>query len=170
MFQNELYQHNLPSLQCSEDDCLAVFVLQKDTRLNNPGACSLEFQSVMQISMKCMLQQDVTKKTSKGKGILGTVVAFSAADEEQGRKTLHCHWQIRVKEINQTVQNCLFYEDITIRDKVRKTFCKQINNVITASYGEELCITHNCLNENNEVVHKQDTVQNMFQEQDLSTF
>ncbi len=64
----------------------------------------------------------------------------------------------------------MFYEDITIGDKARKTFCKQINNVIAASYGEELCITHNCLNENNEVVLKQDTVQIMFQEQDPSTF
>ena len=93
---------------CSEDDCFVNFVLQKDIRLNHPGACSLEFQSVMQIRMECVLQWDVTKKTTKGKGILGTVVAFSAADEEQGRKTLHCHWQIWVKEINQTVQNCFF--------------------------------------------------------------
>ncbi len=37
--------------------------------------------------MECMLQWDVTKKTTKGKGILGKVVAFSAADEKQGRKT-----------------------------------------------------------------------------------
>ncbi len=77
-FWNELYQHILPSLQCSEDDCFAV--LQKDIRLNHPGACSLEFQSFMQILMECMLQWDVTKLTTKGKGILGTVVAFSAAD------------------------------------------------------------------------------------------
>jgi hypothetical protein len=33
-----------------------------------------------------MLQWDVKKKTTRGKEILGTVVAFSAADEEQGRK------------------------------------------------------------------------------------
>jgi hypothetical protein len=59
---NELYQHNLLSLQCSEDDCLADFVLQKDTRLNNPGACFLEFQSVMQILIECILQWDATKK------------------------------------------------------------------------------------------------------------
>jgi hypothetical protein len=64
----------------------------------------------------------------------------------------------------------LFHEDITIRDRARKTFCKQIDNVITASYGAELCITHNCLNENNDVVRKQETVQNIFQEQDPSTF
>jgi hypothetical protein len=29
-----------------------------------------------------MLRWDVKKKTTRGKGILGTVVAFSAADEE----------------------------------------------------------------------------------------
>jgi hypothetical protein len=85
-------------------------------------------------------------------GILGTVLAFSAADKEQGRKTLHHHWQIWVTEINQTVRNCLFHEDVTIRYRARKTFCKKIDNVITVSYGAELCITNNCLNEKNDVV------------------
>jgi hypothetical protein len=36
--------------------------------------------------MECMPRWDIKKQTLKGKGILGTVVAFSAADEEQGRK------------------------------------------------------------------------------------
>ena len=72
--------------------------------------------------MECMLQWDVKKKTKRGKGILGTVVAFSAADDEQGRKKLHRHWQIWVTEIKQKVQNCLFHEDITVSDRARKTF------------------------------------------------
>jgi hypothetical protein len=84
--------------------------------------------------------------TSEGKGILGTVLAFFTADEEQGRKTLHCHWQIWVKEINKTLHICLFHEDDTIRDIARKTFWKQIDNVITAGYGSEFCITHKCVN------------------------
>jgi hypothetical protein len=50
-----LFQHNLPLLQCSEADCIADFVLRKDIRLKSPGACSLEFQSVMQIVVECML-------------------------------------------------------------------------------------------------------------------
>jgi hypothetical protein len=54
-----------------------------------PGACSLEFQSVMQILTKCMLRWDTKTQSSKGKGILGTVLAFSGADKEQCRKTLH---------------------------------------------------------------------------------
>jgi hypothetical protein len=36
---------------------------------------------------------------------LGKIGAFAAADEEQGRKTLHRHWQIWVEEIDQTVRD-----------------------------------------------------------------
>jgi hypothetical protein len=106
-------------LQCSEADCIAAFVLQKDTRLNHPGACSLEFQSVMQILMECLLRLDI-KKISKGKEILDTVLAFFAADEEQGRKTLHRHWQLWVKEIDKKLRNCLFHEDDSIKDICKK--------------------------------------------------
>ena len=81
-------QHKLPSLKCSEEDCIADFVLQTDARLKNPGACSLEFQSVMQILTECLLRWDDKTRTSKGKGILGTVKVFTA-NEEQWRKTLH---------------------------------------------------------------------------------
>ncbi len=59
-------------------------------------------------------------KSTRGKGILGTIVAFSSADEEQGRKTFYPYWQLWV--IEKTLQNCLFHEDITIRDRARKTF------------------------------------------------
>jgi hypothetical protein len=45
--------------------------------------------NVMQILRKCMLRWDAKTQSSKEKGILGTVLVFSGADEEQGRKTLH---------------------------------------------------------------------------------
>ena len=82
-------QHELPLLKCFEEDCLADFVLRKDARLNNPGACSLEFQNVMQILTEHMLKWHTKTKTSTGKRILGTVRAFAGTDEEQGQKTLH---------------------------------------------------------------------------------
>ncbi len=84
-----LVQHELPSLKCTEDECLADFVLRKNARLNNPGAYSLEFQSIMQILTECILKWDIKSKSSTRKGILGTVRAFAGANEEQGRKTLH---------------------------------------------------------------------------------
>jgi len=112
-----LVQHELPSLKCTEDKCLADFVLRKNARLNNPGACSLEFQSIMQILTECMLKWDIKSKSSTGKGILGTVRAFAGADKEQGRKTLHRHWQIWVEDINQSLRNALFDKDNNTRNK-----------------------------------------------------
>ncbi len=157
-------------MRCSEADCIADFVLQKDIRLKNPGACFLEFQSVMQIVVECMLHWDIRKKTSKGKGILGTVLAFFAADEEQGKKTLHHHWQIWVKEIDETLRNCLFHENNTARDIARKTFCKHIDSILTASYGSEFRITHKCVKESNDFINKQDIAEVLVQEHDPYIF
>ncbi len=131
-------QHGLPNLYCSEEDCLADFVLRRDPRMKYPGACSLEFQSVMQILTTCILRWDTKTQSSKGKGILGMVLVFSGADEEQGRKTLHWHWQIWVQELNQTLRDCLFGMDATKRKDAQKTFCQHIDNVINASYGPDL--------------------------------
>ncbi len=83
------------------------------------------------------MHAQIKTQSSKGRGILGTVLAFTGADEEQGRKTLHQHWQIWVQELNQTLQDCLFDTDATIRKDARKTFCQHINNVISASYGPD---------------------------------
>ena len=49
----------------------------------------------------------ITRK-SKGEGILGTVEAFGPAHEEQGRKTLHSHWQIWIKELNPKLRTQIF--------------------------------------------------------------
>ena len=122
-------QHELLSLKCTEDECLADFVLRKNARLDNPGACSIEFQSFMQILTERMLKWDAKNKTSKGIGILETVQAFAGADKEQGQKTLHQHWHIWVEDINQSLGNALFDKDYNTRNKARKTFQEHIENL-----------------------------------------
>jgi hypothetical protein len=139
-------------------------------RIKYPGACSLEFQSIMQILTKCMLRWDTKTQSSKGKGILGTVLAFTGADEEQGRKTLHRHWQIWVQELNQTLQDCLFDMDATKRKDARKTFCKHIDNVISASYGPDLTITHRCTDRGKNEQLKIGIADNLFREKDATHF
>jgi hypothetical protein len=163
-------KHDLPSLKCSDQECIADFQLQKDIRLNHPGACSLEFKNVMQIIMDCMLRWDSKEQNSKGKVILETVLAISAADEEQGRKMLHRHWEIWVKDIDQTLRNCLFHEDVSVRNTARNIVCKHIDTITTVSYRSEFCITHKCNNINNNIVSKHDTPEKLFQEQTASTF
>ena len=164
------FQHGLPSLKCSEEDCITDFVLRRDTRMKYPGSCSLEFQSVMQILTKCMLRWDTKTQSSRGKGILGTVVAFFGADEEQGRKTLHRHWQIWVTELNKTLRDCLFDRDATKRQDARKAFCQHIDNVISACYGPDLSITHRCIDVNKNEQFKVDIPRNLFREADPTVF
>ncbi len=123
----------------------------------------------MQILTECLLKWDTKRQTSKGKEILGTVLAFAGAGEEQGRKTQHQHWQIWVEEINQTLRDCLFH-NTTTRNKAQNTFCKHIDNVLSASYGPDLCITHRCIYENQNEKLKTDIANNLFKEKEPCYF
>jgi hypothetical protein len=108
----------------------------------------------------------IQTQSSRGKGILGTVLAFFGADKEQGRKTLHQHWQIWVQELNQTLRDCLFDTDATKRKNAQKTFCQHIDNVISACYGPDLSITHRCIDGDENEQLKVDTPKNLFSEKD----
>ena len=118
----------------------------------------------MQILTECLLKWDTKTQTSKGKGILGKIRAFAVTDEEQGRKTLHRHWQIWVEEIYQTVRDCLFHKDNTTRVEARKTFLKHIDDVISASYGSDLYISHKCVNKDQQEELKIDIADNLLKE------
>ena len=85
----------------SPDDCAIDFKLRCKSRRNYPGACSLEYQNLMQIVIECLLNWDMSTNCSKGPGIFGETIAFARADEEQGRGSLHGHWQIWIKELSQ---------------------------------------------------------------------
>ena len=166
-----MFQHELPSLNGSEEDCIANFVLQKDARINYPFACSLEFQSIMQILTECLLKWDTKTQTATGKGILGTLTVFAVADEEhEGRKTLHQHWQIWVEELNQSVRDYLFHKDTKTRTNARKTFLKHIDNVICANYGSDLHITHKCVDKNENETLKIGIANNLFKDKDPCYF
>ena len=117
-----------------------------------------------------MLKWDTKTKTSTGRGILGTVRAYFGGDEEQGRKTLHQHWQIWIEEINQMLRNALFDNDFNTRKKARKTFIEIVDSTISASYGTQLFITHNCIGDNNQQTTKSDTLENIFKEKEPDCF
>ncbi|KAL7525509.1 hypothetical protein ACHAXR_005955, partial [Thalassiosira sp. AJA248-18] len=128
----------LPTPGLTQKECIADFTLRKKIRSKYPGACSLEYQSLMNIVVECLFQWDVNEQRSKGKGIFGTTVAFAPADEEQGRKTLHQHVQLWVKEIDSAFRRSLFDENETKRKSARNKLQAYIDKVMTATYGPEL--------------------------------
>ncbi len=74
------------------------------------------------------------------------------------------------KKLMKHCRTVFFHKDNTARDIARKTFCKHIDNVITASYGSEFRITNKCVKESNDFISKQDIAEVVFQEHDPYIF
>jgi hypothetical protein len=94
------------------------------------------------------------------------VWAFAGADEEQGQKTLHQHWQIWVEEINQTLRNALFDNVNKTKNKARQTFQQHIDNVVSTSYGPPFRITHKCIGEKDQETLKTSIPESLFKEKE----
>ena len=73
----------MPELNCSDENLIADFEIRRDARSMYPGACALEYQSIVQILLKCLFGWDSQRREGTG-GILGTLVAWAVAHEEQG--------------------------------------------------------------------------------------
>jgi len=127
-----------------ENDCVADFTLRSKTRLTYPGACSLEYQNIKNIVIETLLQWDCKKQKAKGKGILGTTRAFAPGDEEQGRGTLHGHWQVFIEELNNDLRIGLFQGNESAKINARQKIIAHIDEIMDASYGEEIQVTHKC--------------------------
>ena len=84
------------------------------------------------------------KLIAKGPGIIGTVKALAPGDEEQGRKTLHLHWQCWIKELSQELRDQLFHNDEEKNADARKWFTQLIDNLLHTSYGPDLVVEHAC--------------------------
>jgi len=116
----------------------------------------------MQIITECLLKWDTKKMKSTGQGILGTVRAFFGANEEQGRNTLHRHWQIWTEEMNQTLRNSLFDNDPNKKKEARSTFTKLVDSFICAGYGAQFTVTHKCMDDNNQETTKCNIPEKLF--------
>ena len=129
-------------MDSSEQECFLDLTMRKNLRLKYPGACSLEYQSAMQIVLQVLLGWDC--KTKRGvKGILGIVEAFGKCDEEQGRKTLHSHWKTWVEGFGK-LRNLLFHEDLLVRKRARIEYSKYVDMILSATFGTDLVVTHSC--------------------------
>lgn len=152
MFVRPNENHKLPGLgdPCDEkhiEDCVGDFNIRKKERIMYPGACSLMYQHLMQIVTECLIGWDPKTNTGR-RGVFGIPLAYARTDEEQGRKTLHSHWQIWIEDFNRC-RDALYANDEMIRFQARVAFMKYVDEVISASYGSDFTVTHNCTSMNN---------------------
>eukprot|EP00986_Skeletonema_menzelii_P013820 scaffold8448_cov188-Skeletonema_menzelii.AAC.1 len=147
VFANAGREQELPSLRDFDDqkhmgDCITSFNLRKRIRRLYPGACSLVYQHLMHIVTECLIGWDHKNQTGRI-GVFGEPLAYSRTDEEQGRKTLHSHWQIWIKDFNKC-RSALFDSDNSIKKSAREALISYIDKVVCASYGTDFVVTHNC--------------------------
>jgi Helitron helicase-like domain at N-terminus len=86
----------------TDAEILADFKFRQESRLNYPGLCAEEYSRIMNLVIKHVFGWDIdSNKSYKGMGLFGEVMAWCLATEEQGRKTLHGHFLIFLKNWNQ---------------------------------------------------------------------
>jgi hypothetical protein len=81
----------LPQTNMEQNDCIADLLFRSKLRLDNPGACAQEYNSIMQIIMVCFIGWNFKFKKQTSLGIDGKVFGWCDTTEEQARFTLHSH-------------------------------------------------------------------------------
>ena len=122
----------------------------------------MEYQKQAQILLECLLQWDIIKQKAKQKGILGILLAFVSGDEEQGRGTMHSHWQCWLAELSQRVRNFLFAKSKHEQEKASADLLQHVDAVLNASYSSDLIVTHICVNNQGIVCKNTGPVEDIF--------
>ena len=74
-----------------ENEVIADILLRSKMQIDNPGVCTREYNSIMQIIVECLVGWDFMAKKQGQPGIVGKVLGWSDTTEEQAKFTLHSH-------------------------------------------------------------------------------
>ena len=77
-------------MNMEQNECIADLLFRSKLRLDNPGACAREYNSIMQIVMECLIGWNFNLKKQTSYGIFGKVFGWCDTTEAQARFTLHC--------------------------------------------------------------------------------
>ena len=91
----------LPQPSMCQNDCISDMLYRSKIRIDNPGACAREYNSIMQIIMESLIGWDFKLGKQSKLGIFGEVLGWGDTTEEQAKKTLHCLSRLR--------NPCIFY-------------------------------------------------------------
>jgi len=128
----------------SQDQVLLEFKVRETTRSDFPGLCAEDCQRITHLVAKHIFKWDWELNKCKGIGLFGEVPGWCLAAEEQGRKTLHGHFLIFIKDwktmlrILQKKGKGIENQSTTFRESVTKAkrFCE---NATSATLFSDCC-------------------------------
>jgi len=153
----------------SQDQILMEFRVRESTRSDCPGLCAEECQRIMHLVKKHIFKWDCETNQSNGVGLFGEALGWCLATEEQGRKTLHGHCLVFIKDWRHTLKilqkrgqgipdQLLNFKDASTK---AKQFCRNATCATLfsdccdnkpLSQGKAICFHENCRSKRREEV------------------
>ena len=75
------------------------FTIRSNARLDYPGLCAKEYKWIVDLVIKHLFNRDVEMQESNGVGLFAEILAWTLATEEQGWKSLHGHFLLFLKAL-----------------------------------------------------------------------
>jgi hypothetical protein len=82
----------------TDAEILVDYQYRQAARVQFPGLCAVEYQRIVTNVIRNVFNWNVETQKSDGIGLFGTILGYALATEEQGRKTLHGHFLLFVKD------------------------------------------------------------------------
>lgn len=82
----------------TDEQIIGDYKVRQDARVNYPGLCAEEYNRIIEAVIKNIFCWNETEQKSTGVGLFAEVLAWCLATEEQGRKSLHGHFLMFVKD------------------------------------------------------------------------
>jgi len=103
MYSQVTVDDNRPIATLSDSDLIVRAKQRTQLRIQYPGICAYFFEAVLDIVIEEVIGWDLQKERPRDDivGLFGVPEAFTVSTEEQGRKTLHSHIQIWVRDFSQ---------------------------------------------------------------------
>ena len=123
----------------NDEDILSHFKIREQIRQDHPGLCAEEYNRIVQLVIKHLFAWDEDNQCSTGKGLFGELLAWCLATEEQGRKTLHGHFLLFIKDwdkMNHDLQLANKSKEFKLaKEKVKKFYENACSAELFSDFG-----------------------------------
>jgi hypothetical protein len=102
----------------SDDQIVADFKIRQQARFDHPGLCAEEYERIMELVIKHLFNWNEEEQKSMGVGLFAEVLAWCIATEEQGRKSLHGHILMFIKDWMRIMRRLQLRREADSREKI----------------------------------------------------
>ena len=130
---NDEVDDDTPVEDLTDEDCAKRSVKRREIRVKFPGAAAGNYEMMLNILLEEVIGWDKREgRSTEKEGLFGICEALCLAIEEQGRKTLHGHMTLWIKDFAKLRRLLFFARRNEEKDKAKKEVLDYHNRLVTA--------------------------------------